>query len=244
MDKSDENKYLSTASWGKTEETYETKLLLLASIIKKSISGKDFKIVDAGAGLGRNSIYLSKKGFKVIAIEYDKGAIAPLEENIRENNQSENISVIKQNILDYLKLQEDHSIDALLDNGMSHYLKPEEKEQYFSLLKQKLSTDGLFSITHFSKEDMSAYGLTEKELKSFISGMTELVKIHPDSFIDSISHSEHFAHKGLLIMPSSNSDIIKKKFEKICEMIRNNDITSIEQIYTYLQESLKVSTQR
>lgn len=239
-----EAKYLSTASWGKSEPTYETRQLLLALIIKEKTSNKKLKIIDAGAGLGRNSIYLSKNGFNVIAVEYDEGAIEPLKSNIKENNQSDNIQVVNSSILDYLRKQADNSIDALLDSGMSHYLTLEEKKEYFNLLKQKMTKDGLLSITHFSKEDNSAIGLSEDELRALLGKMTELDNIHFDTWVDSISKSSHFAYKGLLIMPNGRSDEIQERYKEIYELISNKKITSIEQIHRYLDgKNITATTQ-
>ena len=229
-----EDIYLSTASWGKSEPTYETKQFLLALIIKEKINNKKLNIIDAGAGLGRNSIYLSENGFDVTAIEYDEGAIDPLKDNIRENNQSDNIRVINSNIIDYLRRQEDHSIDAVLDSGMSHYLTLDEKEEYFMLLRQKMTEDGLFSITHFSKEDKSANGLSEDQLRLLLEGMIELDDIHFDTWTDSISKSEHFAYKGLLAMPGGRCNEIKDIYKRVYELILDKKITSVEQIHEYL----------
>ena len=234
-----EDRYLSTASWGKTEPTYEAKQFLLALIIKSRINSNKLNIIDAGAGLGRNSIYLSKNGFSVTAVEYDRGAIAPLKSNIEENNQLNNIVVINSNILDFLKKQNDHSIDALLDSGMSHYLTLDEKKEYFMLLKQKMTDDGLFSITHFSKEDDSAIGLSKDELEKLIGGMIPLDEIHFDSWIDSISKSNHFAWKSLLVMPGGHHKEIQDKYKKLYKLIQEKKITSIEQIYEYLEKDAK-----
>lgn len=226
--------YLSTASWGKSEPTYETKQFLVALIIKEKINNKKLNIIDAGAGLGRNAIYLSKSGFDVTAIEYDEGAIEPLKDNIKENDQSDHIRVINSNIIDYLRRQENHSIDAVLDSGMSHYLTLDEKAEYFMLIKQKMAEDGLFSITHFSEEDKSANGLSEDRLRLLLEGMIELDNIHFDTWTDSISKSKHFAYKGLLAMPDGCCNEIKDIYIRIYHLILDKKITSVEQIHEYL----------
>ena len=234
-----EDRYLSTASWRKSNPTYETKQFLLALLIKEKINSNKLTIIDAGAGLGRNSIYLAKNGFKVVAVEYDEGAINPLKNNIRNNNQSDNIQVVNSNILDFLRQQKNNSIDALLDSGMSHYLTIHEKQEYFSLLRQKMTKDGLFSITHFSKEDESAIGLSESELRALLGKMLELDEIHFDTWVDSISRNKHFAYKGLLIMSEGKCEEIRESFQKIYALILKKEITSIEQICKYLDEQFK-----
>lgn len=219
----------------KAGPTYETKQFLLALMVKAKINNNNrLNIIDAGAGLGRNSIYLSQNGFNVTAVEYDKGAITPLENNIQENYKSNNVRVVNSNILDYLRKQENHSVDALLDSGMSHYLTLDEKKEYFMLLRQKMTKDGLLSITHFSKEDNNAIGLSKEELQALLGEMVPLDNIHFDSWVDSISKTDHFAWKGLLVMPGGHCDEIQNIYRRIYELILERKITSIGQIHEYL----------
>ena len=138
---------------------------------------------------------------------------------------------------------EEHTIEPEIEKPSDVSMKTlDEKEEYFMLLRQKMAEDGLFSITHFSKEDKSANGLSEDQLRLLLEGMIELDDIHFDTWTDSISKSEHFAYKGLLAMPGGRCNEIKDIYKRVYELILDKKITSVKQIHEYLN-GLNVKTQ-
>ena len=69
------------------------------------------KIVELGAGLGRDSIYFGKNLINVTALDYSKNGIKVINEKIKKENLTSSISTLKFDIRDDLPF-ESNSVDA------------------------------------------------------------------------------------------------------------------------------------
>ena len=69
------------------------------------------KIVELGAGLGRDSIYFGKNSINVTALDYSKNGIKVINEKIKKENLISSISTLKFDIREDLPF-ESNSVDA------------------------------------------------------------------------------------------------------------------------------------
>ena len=69
------------------------------------------KIVELGAGLGRDSIYFGKNSINVTAVDYSKNGIKVINEKIKKENLTSSISTLKFDIREDLPF-ESNSVDA------------------------------------------------------------------------------------------------------------------------------------
>ena len=69
------------------------------------------KIVELGAGLGRDSIYFGKNSINVTALDYSKNGIKVINEKIKKENLTSSISTLKFDIREDLPF-ESNSVDA------------------------------------------------------------------------------------------------------------------------------------
>lgn len=145
-------KYRENAEWGLAHPT--TQIRDLNSILQsaKETTGE---IIDAGAGFGRNSVFLAREGFDVCAVEINKGAVPDLESNIKEGGVADRISIQNESIQRVLKDISNDSILAVIDSGMSHYLNDAEKEEFFKEVFRVLKHGGFITILHFSENEES-----------------------------------------------------------------------------------------
>ncbi len=158
-------------------------------------------VVDCGSGEGRHSIYALREGVgKVISIEKDEIQGKLLKEKIGENKNSE---VKVGNTLEELEKLNNDSIDGIIDCGMSHYFKTQdERIKFAELVKDKLKKGGLYSITHFSENEIAAKNLNHAkldELKTLFSDVDWDDNIMPwnEESWES-GGNKHFAYKAVL----------------------------------------------
>ena len=68
-------------------------------------------VVELGAGLGRDSIYLGKNSINLTALDYSENGLKILDQKIKNENLSSSVSTLKFDIRDNLPF-ENNSIDA------------------------------------------------------------------------------------------------------------------------------------
>ena len=68
-------------------------------------------VIELGAGLGRDSIYLGKNSINLTALDYSENGLKILDQKIKNENLSSSVSTLKFDIRDNLPF-ENNSIDA------------------------------------------------------------------------------------------------------------------------------------
>src|SRR5437899_3036754 len=96
------------------------------------------RVLDLGAGEGKNSIYLARKGLDVVALECSFPALANFKEQLRRVAKSSRrrISVIQMDVRSYLPRVE---FDAVVAYGLLHCL-PSERDAHSLIEAMKTST--------------------------------------------------------------------------------------------------------
>lgn len=112
---------------------------------------KPGSVLDIACGTGRNSVFLSKNGFKVTSVDFSEIALARLSENSHENNLS--IETIKMDLSQTECFKKLKKVDNII---VIHYkLKDDLLEQIPSLL----NNHGIFLYCTFN--------LRQLELRTF-----------------------------------------------------------------------------
>lgn len=167
-------KSYNPAKWSDIKPSEEVIKLNNIFEVLKEYGEKPKKIVDAGAGSGRNAIYFAQKGYEVTAIDNDIESINDIKRKSIDYHVP-NLEAFNINIIDYLKTQPDESIDAIIDSGMSHYFNDETKYIYYQLARQKLKPGGFYSLLHYSEfEGDKNIGRSLTDLKKLTLG-TEVI---------------------------------------------------------------------
>ena len=115
------------------------------NFVKKYIH-KKYKVLDLGCGTGRHSIFLSKKGHDVYALDKSKIAIEKLKqenlENIKLFNQKFSQGLFKKDLF-----------DVVLSIMVLHHAPVREIHKNFNAIKSILNKGGYFIFSVISVED-------------------------------------------------------------------------------------------
>ena len=101
-----ENNFLNKPEMFGLEPSYPAKKAL--DIFREN---KLSNVIELGAGLGRDSIYLGKNSINLTALDYSENGLKILDQKIKNENLSSLISTLKFDIRDNLPF-ENNSIDA------------------------------------------------------------------------------------------------------------------------------------
>lgn len=115
-----------------TKPTYDLWLDKYRHILEKS---KDQHIIDLGCGAGGDSLYLSERGYSVIACDYSNEAL-----NI-VNKFLPDIKIIQMDISKTLPF-EDESIQIIIADLSLHYFNNETTKSIVEEIKRVLKTNG------------------------------------------------------------------------------------------------------
>ncbi len=157
-----EKEYRSPQLVTKGEEPQNDVLRLLRLLKKKySLELSGLRILDLGAGTGRNGNYLAGLGNSVVGVEIAPTAVRIARERARE------LGVIaeyhEQSMAERLPL-DDHSIDLALDITSSNSLLAQEREGYFAELERALKPGAFLVLKTLCKEgDKNAKELLAKQ---------------------------------------------------------------------------------
>jgi tellurite methyltransferase len=122
--------------------------------------------LDLACGLGANSLYLAKMGYKVKALDVSDVAIKYLQEQAKQEKLD--ITAETQNLIYGIPLT--NSYDLIVD---SYYLD----RSLFSTLEQVIKPQGLFFMETFYTSHMDPR-----------PGMKSEFKLRPNELLDSFSH--------------------------------------------------------
>ena len=173
----------------------------VVELIKNLNNKGEAVVVDCGAGEGRHSIFALEQGVgKVVSIEKDNTQGEILKSKLGQYKNSE---IKTGDVIEKLAEIEDGSVDGIIDCGMSHYFKTEEERiEFAELVKNKLKKGGLYSITHFSENEIAAKGLNhakKEEVKALFPDILwdeSIMPLHETSWES--GGNKHFAYKAVL----------------------------------------------
>lgn len=145
------------------------------------------KALDIGCGNGRNSLYLSTKGFHVTGIDISDNSI--IWGNELASDYINKPKFFCKSLFDFK--DEGGSFDFINDSGCFHHIKPHRRNDYFEVVLKYLKDDGYFSMTCFDLEgganisDYDVYreysmcgglGFSEYKLKKILGSYFEIIE--------------------------------------------------------------------
>lgn len=116
--------------------------------------------LDIGAGEGRNSIFLAKNNFNVIAIDAIKEGLIKLKHFANKQNLEINTKTI-----DIKKFKFSHSYSLIISIAAIDFLKQSEIKQIIKKIKKKLAINGIVYFSVFSIKDPSLNFIKKSKLQ-------------------------------------------------------------------------------
>jgi len=169
----------------------------LLEVIKLAPKGA---VLDLGAGEGRNSIFLAKKGFKVEAIDRAREELAKCKEYAKQYKLPIKTGVVDIRKFNFLK----NRYALILGITTLDFLKLSETKQIVSRIKDSLKKDGIFYLAVFSTRDPS-FKISKKAGFKIIEKNT--------FYFPRIKSARHYFQKKELFSILKDFEIIK--FEEI-----------------------------
>jgi tellurite methyltransferase len=120
--------------WGKEPNTLAQRIL--DYIPKDQIHGK--KVIDIGAGEGRDSVFLAKHGFDVLAMDVAPAGLAKAKKLASEMNTT--IRTVEGDVNHFIL---PHSVDIIYSIGTLQYIHPRNRVQQFNHFKENTLPNGL-----------------------------------------------------------------------------------------------------
>lgn len=114
-------------------------LLLFESFLTRR---RPLVVLDAGAGLGRNALYLARQGYTVYALDFSDVALARLEHAVESAGLNQRVSVVKGSLAEVLPFPAE-SFDLIVDSYVScHFTNPVIRGQFALEIRRLLRPHG------------------------------------------------------------------------------------------------------
>jgi SAM-dependent methyltransferase len=116
-------------------------------------NGRSLRILDAGAGIGRNALYLAEQGHQVVAFDFAESALARLKQATEANGLEHQISIVSGSLEQNLPFPTG-SFDLVLDSYVScHFLDSDLRARFVAQVSRVLTDRGQLFSTQFSTDD-------------------------------------------------------------------------------------------
>jgi SAM-dependent methyltransferase len=137
-------------------------LLLLSEILEFD---KMNKVLDAGCGIGRNSIYFAKKGCNVYAVDFSEVALNQLQSAAVKAGIRSKICACRCSLEAPLPFRTNH-FDLVIDSYVfCHFIDDDLKKRYREELFRVVKPGAFVFMSLFSAEDSYYRAMTAKEVK-------------------------------------------------------------------------------
>ncbi len=120
------------------------------SIAFENLTKNKGVVLDLGCGTGRDTFFMARQGFTVIAIDNSNTALKEIKKQLSENN-AYNIQLIEKNILKYHI--ENDVFDMICANNILNYLDKDLTLNMIKSIKKGITTGGLAAISVFTTDE-------------------------------------------------------------------------------------------
>jgi ubiquinone/menaquinone biosynthesis C-methylase UbiE len=184
--------------------TEPAKALLLFSEILNL--GSNMKVLDAGSGNGRNTVYLAKRGCEVTAVDFSEFALNETKRRVNEAGVSQKVSIVRHSLVDPLPFSRDYFDFGVDSYVFCHFLRDETALRFWREMARVTKRGGYMLSIVFSTQDeydarlrRDASGepivcdptngiwkrlYSEEEIKTFFSSQFELTYFSKFEFFD------------------------------------------------------------
>jgi len=180
--------------------------------LKKLGKPEKIKILDIGCGNGRNSLYLSKLGYKVIATDFSGNAI----KLARKNDLDSKIKFIHQDIANYWTQIKSHEFDAIADINVTICIPEKGRQRVIGEAKRVLRAKGLYLFCGIARTEW-----VDKEPGP---------EVNSTIFSDSGKFEKQYTKEELL-ETYSDFEVLEYKEKEVVSKINNEEI-SFSKIYS------------
>jgi len=119
------------------------------------------KVLDIGAGQGRNSVFLAKNGFKVEAIDFVPEGLKKCQDFAKKHNLA-----IKTKVINVKKFKfKENYYSLVVARAILDFFKKSEIETIIKRIKKSLISDGFIYFLVFSTKDPLYLKIREKGIK-------------------------------------------------------------------------------
>lgn len=190
---------------------------ILSRLQMLSKNPEETVVIDLGAGQGRNSIPIAKKGFNLYSCEICELGRNIIAKEAKSKYVRKNITILNHNILDKLRIGE--NVDFVFMSHVSQHFKINELKQVFKNVAEVMKEDGefVFDFLERMKANYKNYDKFPKALKRACrDGSNTMDEIGAASFIreDVIQAAKDAGLKLVKEAPSSKYILGKSKYEK------------------------------
>ena len=183
-------------------------LLLFSEILGLSTPAK---VLDAGCGNGRNTVYLAKRGCQVTAVDFADFPLAETRRRVAEAGLAHSVSVVQHSLVDSVPFP-DESFDFILDSYVfCHFLQNDIGQRFWREMARTTKLGGHLLSVVFSRDDEyyarlqkyddalvcdPANGIwkrlySERDIKDFFSRQFELKYFSRFEFSDTVLGSRY-----------------------------------------------------
>lgn len=174
------------------------------------------QILDAGAGSGRFTIEMAKKGFRIISCDYSDAMLNVIESKIEKYNLRDNVTLSKQDITELTF--EDNNFDYI--SCMRVLVNLDNKKNIMKALKEfnrVCKHEGIIVLDIVNSKSLSIFG-PKKESYITMNEFKEMINLIPDLEIE-----EYFGRRILSQMAFEKApifllsllDVIDKKLSAL-----------------------------
>ena len=138
-----------------------------------------------GCGAGHEVLFLAKKGFRVTAVDYTRGATDLIKENLRKNNLMG--EVLQQDFFDFEEKYHE-SFDLMLEHAFFCAINPDKRQEYVETAGRLIKPGGLIVALFYETNEVGGppFNTQEKDIEKYFS---------EKFFIESLSKTPHSAEK-------------------------------------------------
>lgn len=154
--------------------------------VKKIPTDKKISVLELGAGQGRNSLWLARKGNEVEVRDISKVAI----DKILEISQKEDLGIVGLNVDSRDKF--DKNYDVIITTYMLHHLDTDDALAVLQNMKENTKNGGYNVVTTFTKE--GDFYKKNTGTKYYYPELGELRNIYSDWEIVDYSEESSRAH--------------------------------------------------
>ena len=137
------------------------------------IYGKKKKIspcsaIVPGCGAGHEVLFLAKKGFRVTAVDYTRGATDLIKKNLRKNNLVGD--VLQQDFFD-IEGKYNESFDLLLEHAFFCAINPDKRQAYADTAGRLIKPGGLIIALFYETNEPGGppFNTQEKDIEKYFS---------------------------------------------------------------------------
>jgi SAM-dependent methyltransferase len=163
---------------------YDQECDFLINMFQRYCEGKSERILDLGCGTGSHDFILSKKGFKVVGIDFSTTMIELAREKARSSGL--NVEFFVQDMRE-LQLPKDFDCAICMFGGFGYVLSDEGLKSLFKGLRNVLKPNGLFLFEFWNKD-----GLKPTPYRSWDRSEADGIRVYR------LSKSDYNADEGVL----------------------------------------------